>query len=448
MLVLRARNVALSLLAVALLFVPLSLYRSPIRRFVEAELPYSIQVDRLLRMGSEGSLSAWFGSVIFIAVALALFVLLRRAGASGERGPLRLAFGVAGLLALDQSIVLHERLLAIWLTHAGSIGGWLPALLALLLLAALLRGGGWAGRSRPFYTLGWALVFAGYLWSVVTALQFPLDRWHEAAAALLKYGGGICLLYAALLRLDGVTTLTTSPQAGRRVALWLVGLGVLFSLATVGFHLLEARVDLDVIDPFRLFFLLDSLQEATIPTFYSFLLWLFVAALLVLITAGDRNSGRRDTRRWGALAALFVFLSLDEAASLHEQLIGLSRAMVSKLAIEHEGLLYHAWVVPVGLLLLLLFVLYIPFFRRLPRSTALWILFSGGLFVAGALGFEMLGGVVVTWAKDNDALRLGVETVEELLEMLGLAACAYALLSYLALHVAPVRLWVRGGGVR
>ena len=95
--------------------------------------------------------------------------------------------------------------------------------------------------------------------------------------------------------------------------------------------------------------------------------------------------------------------------------------------------------------MLLLFVLYIPFFRRLPRSTALWILFSGALFVGGALGFEMIGGVVVTWARDNDALRLSVETVEELLEMLGLAGFVYALLEYLARHVAPVTVRVGDG---
>jgi len=448
MLILRARSISLSLLLMALLFVPLSLYRTPIRQFVEAELPYSIQVDRLLRLGGEGSLSGWLGTVILTGVALALWVLARRLPTSGERGPLRLAFGLTALLALDQATVLHERVLAIWLAYAGGVTAWLPALVALLLLWALLRRScAWPAKSRAFYVLGWVLVFAGYSWGIVTALQFSLDRGHEAAAALLRYGGGISLLYAALLRLAQVTPpLTVQVQSGRRVALWLVALGVLFSLLTAGFHVLDAQTDLSVIDPFRLFYLLDSGQESTIPTFYSVVLWLFCAGLLALIALGERDGGRRDTRRWAALAGLFVFLSLDEAASLHEQLIGLSRAVVGKLAIDHEGLFYHAWVVPVGILVLMLFVLYIPFFRRLPRSTALWMLFSGALFVGGALGFEMIGGVVVTWDRNNDALRLGVETVEELLEMLGLAGFAYALLSYLARHVAPVQVRVEGHG--
>ena len=446
MLVLRARSVALSLLLTALLFLPPSLYRTPIRRFVENALPYSIQVDRMLRLGGEGSLSAWLGTLIFAAVALALWVLVRRLPTAAERGPLRLALGLAALLSLDQATALHERALAIWLTYAGDVTAWLPAAAALLLLWALLRRGAWPAGSRAFYALGWALVFAGYSWGIVTAFQFPLDRGHEALTALLKYGGGISLLYAALARLAQASPLMVRVQSGRRLALGLAALGVLFSLATAGFHVLDAQADLNVIDPFRLFYLLDSGQEATIPTFYSVVLWLFCVGLLALVAAGERDGGRRDTRRWAALSALFVFLSLDEAASLHEQLIGLSRAVVGKLAIDHEGLFYHAWVVPVGLLVLLLFVLYIPFFRRLPRATALWILFSGALFVAGALGFEMIGGVVVTVAKDNDALRLGVETVEELLEMLGLAAFAYALLTYLARHVAPVRVRVADNG--
>jgi hypothetical protein len=444
MLVLRAKNIALSLLLTALLFVPLSVNRTPIRHFIERELPYSIEVDRLLRMGGEGSLSAWFGTLVFTVVALALFVLLRRATAPAERPTLRLGFGLAVLLAMDNAIMLHERLLAIWLTYANGVTGWLPALLALLLLGGLLRHSGlWPGRARLFYALGWGLVFAGYVWGVAVALQALNDRWHEVMAALLLYAGGISLLYAVLLRLAPVTPQALQLPPAGRTALWLVGWSVLFTLATAGFHILNAQTDLSVVDPFRLLFLLDSGQEATIPTFYSILLWLFCAGLLGLVAVGERDGGKRDTRRWGALAALFVFLSLDEAASLHEQLIGLSRAVVSKLAITHEGLLYHAWVVPVGILVLLLFLLYIPFFQRLPRSTVLWFLLSGALFVGGALGFEMIGGVVVTWDKNNDALRLTVETIEELLEMLGLAGFAFALLSYLAQHVAPLRLRVQ-----
>jgi len=58
-------------------------------------------------------------------------------------------------------------------------------------------------------------------------------------------------------------------------------------------------------------------------------------------------------------------------------------------------------------------------------------LISGALFLIGALGFEMLGGRYYKLHESSTILIKVLYTIEELLEMLGIAIFIYALLSYL-----------------
>lgn len=440
MLTLSVRKLPLWLFSIALIFVPLHLYTRPIRRFVEHTFPYQIQVDRLLHLGGEGSLAAWYATALFLLCCAVLWLMLRTTAQRRLVGGL-LAGGL--LLALDQSILLHERLLAMWATLGGGLPHWLPLGVALVLLWPLVYTRDWAEAARPAYRLGWDLIFAGYGWTILHALALLPESADAALGVLLRMTGAICLL-AALLRHVAATTPDVALMLRSDRGLWvgLAGLSVVFSILTAGFYVLASRADLNTLDPFRLLYLLDSGQEATIPTFFAEMLWLWCAALLGLIAVGRRADGAQEARRWRLLAVVFVFLALDETASLHEQIIGVSRAVVAWLNLDTLGVFYHAWVIPVGLLTLGLFVLYLPFLRRLPRSTLLGILFSGALFVAGALGLEMVGGAVVTFAKANDPLRLGVETVEELFEMLGLVTFIAVLRAYLAQYVAPVRIRV------
>lgn len=437
-------KIALMMLVGSLVFVPLSLYRTQIRHWVEDTIPFQIQVDRLLRMGGEGSLFGWYSVSLFL-VCVGMLVLVRRTlTLPAQRRALSLTVGVVLMLALDQTILLHDRLLAVWLNQFGMSGGWLPAVVALFLLL-FLQFRLWSPGARHAYQLAWFLIFAGYAWGVVTELYFPLHRAHEAVTELLKIFGAITLFVASMQHLAEVSpeTTITFRRGGRLLAI-LAGFSLLFGVLTAAFYALQARVDLDTLDPYRFLYLLDAGQESTIATFYSVFLWRLCALLLMLVAIGTFRQGRPDARRWMILSAIFVYLSADEAASLHEQLIGISRAAVARLNLDSSGLFYHAWVVPVGLMVLLLFFAYLPFLRRLPRETALWMLGSGALFVGGALGLEMVGGAIVTFARENDMLRLSVETLEELCEMLALSVFAYALTRHLARQIGALTFRIAG----
>jgi len=171
--------------------------------------------------------------------------------------------------------------------------------------------------------------------------------------------------------------------------------------------------------------LIDFNQEANIPTFYSALVIFVCSMILFLITALVKLSG---AKYWGWLwlGFIFLFLSIDEAASIHEIFIGITRRTFNL-----SGYLSFAWVVPYGLAVIALAILYVPFLRDLPDPTRLLFLLSGAIFIAGAIGMEMIGGKVGDTV-GSEGIYVLIYTVEELLEMLGMALFLYALLDYLS----------------
>ncbi len=58
--------------------------------------------------------------------------------------------------------------------------------------------------------------------------------------------------------------------------------------------------------------------EESLPTVFNTILLLVCAGLLGAIAAGGVLTGRRR-REWGVLAALFLYLAIDEGAGIHER---------------------------------------------------------------------------------------------------------------------------------
>lgn len=172
--------------------------------------------------------------------------------------------------------------------------------------------------------------------------------------------------------------------------------------------------------------LFDFDSEKNVPTFFSAVALLSASALLVTIAKLSRNSGV-EYALWLVLAVIFLFLSIDEISSLHEKLIKPLRSLLGT-----SGVFYFAWIIPYASALGLLAIVYLRFLLRLPRETRNLFLLSAGIFVFGAIGFEMIGGwYFESIGPDNLTYQL-ITTCEEFLEMLGVAIFIYALLSYIA----------------
>jgi hypothetical protein len=66
--------------------------------------------------------------------------------------------------------------------------------------------------------------------------------------------------------------------------------------------------------------LFDVDGEQNIPSLYSASALLLCSILLATITYAKKLAGDAYVRHWGTLSIIFLFLSLDEALSLHEVL--------------------------------------------------------------------------------------------------------------------------------
>ena len=168
-------------------------------------------------------------------------------------------------------------------------------------------------------------------------------------------------------------------------------------------------------------------REANIPTLYSSVSLILSAGLLAIIAIARKRQEKRDYLYWAGLAVIFLFLGVDDGAAIHENIIRPLRD-----ALHTSGVLYFAWVIPYGLFVIAIGVIYLRFLFSLPVKIRNLIILAGILFVGGALGFELIGG---QWTEqhgqENVAYAL-ITTCEQSLQMVGILVLIYALMSYIA----------------
>ncbi len=177
--------------------------------------------------------------------------------------------------------------------------------------------------------------------------------------------------------------------------------------------------------------------EKNIPTLYSSFTIIICSILLLVIALTHKKRGS-PYFLWIGLAVIFLFLSIDEIASIHERLTDPVRETLNA-----SGLLYFAWVIPYGIALVLFIAFYLKFLFALPKKIMILFIISGSLFVSGAIGFELLGGrYSELYGRDNLVYSV-FYTCEELLEMLGIAAFIYTLLSYITSQFTFLTLTIK-----
>lgn len=173
--------------------------------------------------------------------------------------------------------------------------------------------------------------------------------------------------------------------------------------------------------------------EANIPTMYATVL-LWFNALLFLCVAWAVPQGTYGKIHWGGLSLLFLFAGLDESVEIHERCMEAIRGVV-----ETSGIFHFAWVIPYGLAGIALGLIYLRFYLRLPTDIRRLFFGAGLLLVGGAVGVEMLSGLIVE-SCGKGLLYYGGVIVEEGAEMAGSIVLIYALLRYIELYVPGFRL--------
>ncbi|AVH72485.1 hypothetical protein [Nostoc sp. 'Lobaria pulmonaria (5183) cyanobiont'] len=166
--------------------------------------------------------------------------------------------------------------------------------------------------------------------------------------------------------------------------------------------------------------------EFNIPAWYSSFSLLFCSGLLKAITAIKTKD--RHFAYWKTLYLIFFYLSLDEAFSFHEILIIPS----VRESLHLNPVFFETWVIP-GIVLMGVFAFkYLKFLLHLPHKTRYLFLIAAVVYVGGALGMEMVGGVLRIDFGQRTLISLIGIIGEEFLEMAGIVIFIYALLAYLS----------------
>ena len=215
-----------------------------------------------------------------------------------------------------------------------------------------------------------------------------------------------------------------------QLLLLIIGLTLLSIISTFS---VKYFPDYPLRDLFEELFSVD--REKSLPTFYSAYALQACAFLLYIISYLTKAYKDKYLRHWQLLSLIFFYLSLDEALALHERTVS-----PLKESLNTDGFLYFPWVIPATFLVVVFLLGYLTFLLALPTKIKRLFLMSGGIFVLGALGMEMVGGKASDMGLGDSAAYIFLFTCEEFLEMFGILVFLYALLSFLRMKLSSVEI--------
>jgi len=162
--------------------------------------------------------------------------------------------------------------------------------------------------------------------------------------------------------------------------------------------------------------LFDLDEEQSFGTWFSSLILLLAAIILLFHAQKVSASGQPMAPAWWCLGAGFCLLSIDETVGMHESLNTATEI---------------SWAIPGAIAVALIGTIYLPFLLRLPRYTMYLFVASATLYLGGALGIELL---TESYEEEDllDTLGYNLTTlVEEGLEMSGVVLFIHALLQHI-----------------
>jgi hypothetical protein len=178
----------------------------------------------------------------------------------------------------------------------------------------------------------------------------------------------------------------------------------------------------------------DFSTEKNIPTFYSSFALLLAGILLGFIALLHKKVGK-NYLLWCGLMLIFFFLALDEFAGIHERFDKPAETLIEQSKIfSTSKVMFYPWVIPYVMGLGVVIIAYWKFLFKLPRKTMILFIISGVIFVSGAVGVETISGYYHSLYGYKNLTYALLYTLEETLEMSGIALFIYTLLQYIAVE--------------
>lgn len=181
-----------------------------------------------------------------------------------------------------------------------------------------------------------------------------------------------------------------------------------------------------------LFPLFNLNSEISIPTWFASVTLLLCSMLLAVIFITHRRNAAPFALHWAVLSLIFLYLSIDEGAHIHETI---GTTLELRLTGVTYGFLRSAWVIYGTVFVVIIAAFYRKFVAHLPAETLRLFILAALAYVGGALIMEMITGrYTEVYGTKNLTYEL-MTVAEEFLEMSGVSIFIYALLSYIGAHV-------------
>ena len=181
-------------------------------------------------------------------------------------------------------------------------------------------------------------------------------------------------------------------------------------------------------------------SEANFPTYFSALLLLVSSILSFYIYKIDSlRNDIKNLKYWRSISLILLFLSMDEAVQIHEQMMSVMHYLIPNL----PDILASAWVIPYALIFLFIAFFFSKFILSLPYKTRNLIILAGLTFVTGAIALEVFESYLYNEYGAKHFTFLIAVTLEELLEMAGIVLFIYALLDYILLRFTRLRVTIK-----
>jgi hypothetical protein len=193
------------------------------------------------------------------------------------------------------------------------------------------------------------------------------------------------------------------------------------------------------------------IYESNIPSWYSALL-LFIAAILAALISLSAADGKSKTDSgmssgiqaiangkffWGLMAAILAYMSVDEAAVLHEIL-----TVPLREGFQLSGFLFFGWIL-VGIpLAIIVAIIFIPFLLRLPRFCQISFVLAAFIYLTGAVVVESYSASLFALTEYATLPYHAISTLEELMEMSGVIIVIHALLWYLETQIGEIKIQI------
>jgi len=139
--------------------------------------------------------------------------------------------------------------------------------------------------------------------------------------------------------------------------------------------------------------LLNVDVEPSIPTYVSVVNLLLASMLIFIIYGHEKTNKRKDAGYWLFLSILFLYLSVDESAKIHENFSNIHRYLVHKELVS-PILNTNQWLPYGAFFVFVVSIILFPFVMKLPTDTRRYFLIAGCVFVTGAVGLEYLSALM------------------------------------------------------